>query len=158
MNRNSKYRKTLKRERSQSGEQIADQTQSAGADHEFHEIQPVAVFSIEGTADSHHNRKQAGSCDIAETFGDAKCRFYIGRCPLCHGNFACAGADHENQRHPEKGNRKQLPDTQAFAVFGQHLNRAGKKIEGVVQRNQCPDAGKNAPALNTEDGKKQSGQ
>ena len=42
----------------------------------------------------------------------------------------------------------------AFPLLCQRFNWTGDKVEGIVQRNQSPDAGKNAPVFNAKDGKK----
>ena len=48
-------------------------------------------------------------------------------------------------------------DGEPFSFFCQRFDRAGKKVERIIQRKQCPEACKDFPVLDTEDGEKRSG-
>ena len=133
---------------------IAGDTEDPGKDHEFYNIHVFAVLSVENPAQAHQNRKQTGSRQVSDRFGDAERGLRKRGGPLRHCKFRCAGTDHKQDQQPEQRCFYQLSACHALSIFYEMLDRADSKVSYIHQWYERPEAGQDPPASGAEDREK----
>ena len=145
------------RQAGQTRQQVAAQAQNPGSNHEDGQIDLLTVFAVQKPADPHQYGKAAGACQIAGRLGNMQCGFRERRSPLRHGDFRGTCAYHQHDEDPEGPGFTQLNHGHALTLGDQLFDRAGGKIENVIQRDHCPKNGQDAPAVYAKHGKEQRG-
>ena len=108
-------------------------------------------FTIPKASQSHAEGKAARSCKVTDGLIDTQRGFSKGGCPLSHRTLGCTCGNHQDEEGPEGAAAKELGHAHTFRIRNDGFDGTSGEIQDVIERDDGPEAGKNAPVGQPEE-------